>query len=181
MFIVALLWNIYFLSAQTYSATLSIDTIKISALNPGDEIRVPIRFNEKSGGLIIGFQFFIEFDHSILKWNGTMEKPQNGLIGFNEKMAYNPTDWSFNDNGIQMVALWNDPKFVGVELEKEEVLFQYIFTYLGGLKHGQKSKLTWGETFEQDKGRIIRGPTEMYSDKMDLFDLKKTDGLIISE
>ena len=181
LFLTILVFHITVLFSQSYyTARLSIDTIDISGLEPGDDVVVPVRLLEKSGGLVIGFQFFIEFDHSVLKWKGTYELPLPGVIDFNENMPFNHGDWLFNDNGNQMVALWEDPGFDGIEMEDGEIFFKYIFTYLGGLDTNDQTPLTWGETFEQDEGKVVRGETEMFSEKLDYFVLTKQNGAIIN-
>lgn len=173
---------IFFMSgiifSQSYTATLSIDTISVSNLNPGEDIVVPVRLFEKTGGLIIGFQFFIEFDHSLFSWKGSNESPLSGVINLNKNMPYDSDDWLFNDNGNQMVALWSDPNFNGVEMNDGDVFFEYVFTYLGGLNTGDKSEITWGETSEINDGLVVRGVTEMYSEKFDYFVLTKKGGEI---
>ncbi|MCD4664327.1 MAG: hypothetical protein K8R68_03585 [Bacteroidales bacterium] len=172
------LFNISFLFSQTYTAKLSIDAINVSELKPGDDIVVPVRLVKKSGGMIVGFQLFIEFDHSLFSWKGVSESPLPGVINFNKNMLYNPADWLFNDNGNQMVALWNDPKLIGVEMNDGDIFFEYVFTYSGGLNTGDNSVLSWGETFEMENAVVVRGVTEMYSDKFDYFVLTKQDGKI---
>ncbi len=168
------------LVSQTYSANISIDSVYISDLEPGDEIRIPIRFISSSGGLIIGFQFFIEFDHSLFSWNGTNAAPLTGVKNINEKMPFSQNNWLFNDNGNQMVALWDDPNFNGINMHYGDIFFEYVFTYKGGLKIGMTSALTWGSTFELLEGNLIRGTTELYSEQLDLYNLTKEDGVIIN-
>ena len=173
IFLTIFLFNISFLFSQTYTAKLSIDAINVSELKPGDDIVVPVRLVEKSGGMIVGFQLFIEFNHSLFSWKGVSESPLPGVINFNKNMLYNASDWLFNDNGNQMVALWNDPKLTGVEMNDGDIFFEYVFTYLGGLNTGDNSVFSWGETFEQESGVVVRGITEMYSEKFDHFILAK--------
>ena len=166
------------LFSQTYNAVLSIDTIYLKGVKIGDEITVPIRLNYKSGGQIIGFQFFIEFDHSLFTWKGTSKNPLDGVNRINNKMPYNSADWLFNDNGNQMVALWL-PTDSKVDMNKGELFFEYIFVYNGGNCNGTKCLFYWGMKNEQKDGKIVRGKTEMYSEEMDLFDLSLNNGIII--
>jgi len=164
---------------QTYTATLSIDTVKVERLKNGDEITIPVRLKKKSGGLLLGFQFFINFNHSILKWRGTNENPQDGVINFNKSMLYSPSDWVFNDNGNQFVALWNDPKLVGVRVNNDIVLFEIKFIYKGEGNNDYMLPLTWGTTFETEDNKVIKGPTEMYSEKADYYELELINGALI--
>ncbi|MCD4790655.1 MAG: hypothetical protein K8R37_11705 [Bacteroidales bacterium] len=164
--------------SQTYSAAISVKTIDISKLKPGDEIVISIRLDEKSGGLIAGFQFFIEYDHSIISWNGTWDSPLTGVKSFYRNMPYESDSWLFNDTGNQIAASWTDPNNKGVEMANGDIFFEFVFTYMGGLERGKNSRLVWGETFEQKNGVVVRGVSEMYSEKLDYFVLTKQDGEI---
>ena len=44
---------------NTTHATIAIGEVDISKLKPGDDVMVPVKLVEKSGGLIAGFQLFI--------------------------------------------------------------------------------------------------------------------------
>jgi hypothetical protein len=162
-------------------ATLSIDTVKMNELKTGDEITVPVRLKKSSDGLLLGFQIFISFNHSTLKWNGTNENPQTGVTNFDKSMLYSSSDWVFNDNGNQFVALWNDPKLFGVSVNDNIVLFEIKFIYTGVENEKDILPLTWGTTFETKDNIVVKGPTEMYSEKADYYELKLIDGAIIVE
>ena len=163
--------------SQTYSAKLAIDSISIAELKAGDKVTVPIKLLEKSGGVIVGFQFFIEFDHSLFTWMGTSSNPLNGVKNINENMPYNSNDWLFNDNGNQMVALWL-PTDMEVDIKEGDVFFEYIFTYNGNYPTDKETLFSWGTFNEQKEGRIVRGKTEMYSEKLDLYKLSFSDGVV---
>ncbi len=170
------------LFSQTYTATLSLDSINVKGYNPGDEIIVPVKIKNKSGGMLLGFQFYIGFDHNVLQWKGSMENPVTGIVNFNEKMPYNPNDWTFNDNGNQLVVLWNDPKLVGIPIGDNDIhIISIIFTYKGGIERGGCSELVWGQSVEIENGRIKRGKTEMYSEKTDYYKLTLNNSCIYKE
>lgn len=166
-----------FTQSQTYSATLSIGKVDVSALKPGVEVVVPVKLVTKSGGMIAGFQFFIEFDHSLLEWKGTYEKPLTGVKDFEKNMPFS-SEWLFNDNGNSMVAIWTDPKTTGVPMDNGNLFFSYIFTYKGGLKPGMESPLVWENESKIENNKVVKGVTEMYSEKLDYFILTKENGSI---
>lgn len=176
-FLILVLSNIYSYSiAQTYTATLAIDDVDISGINPGEKFVIPVRFKEKSGGLIAGFQLFVEFDHNIFQWNATFDNPVSGVQNFHAKM---PADsWMFNDNGNQIVALWDDRTFLGIDLGTNEVLIEYVFIYKGGLERGSSSLLIWGDRNEVIEGKLVRGKTEVYDEGLKNFTLTMINGAI---
>ncbi len=164
--------------SQTYTATLVIDTVDITGLKAGSDVIIPVRLVQKSGGLIAGFQLYIGFDHSMFNWKGTTEVPMPGIQNINLSLTNNLTDWMFNDNGNQLIAIWIDPALTGVEFKNGDILAEFIFSYKGGLQSGEKSLLTWGDTYEVKDGIIIKGPTEITSELMDIFVLKYINGYI---
>ena len=163
---------------QTYTATLAIDNVDISNLNQGDEIVIPVKLVKKSGGKIVGFQLFIEYDHSIITWKGSHENPLNGIINFHMNLPYLKQNWLFNDNGIFLAVSWSDDTSPGIEILDGEILFEYIFTYNGGLNKNEELELVWGTTFQQEEGKVVRGETEMYSDLFDNYELTLINGRI---
>jgi hypothetical protein len=164
--------------SQTYKATLSIDDVDISDLKPGDDVIVPIRFVEISGGKFLGFQLFVGFDHNILSWKGTAENPLPGIRSLNPKMSFEVSSWIFNDNSNQMAGIWSPPGFDGLEFKGGELILEYIFTYKGGLQPGEVSPLIWGDTFEMTEGIVKKGPTEIVSEKLDNYVLTLINGSI---
>jgi hypothetical protein len=167
-------------SQSLQHATISIDKVSVATCKQGDKIIVPVRLIEKSDGLISGFQLFIEFDHTLLTWKGTWENPEAGIIKINEATPYNANDWLFNDNSKQVVGIWIDPSFKGVNIKANEVIFEVVFIYNGGLLSGGTSKLSWGRTLEQMDGKVVRGNTEMFSDSLQYFELELIDGALVN-
>jgi hypothetical protein len=181
-----LIWIIFYVfiasmlvEAQNYTATIGIGEVNISGLNIGDEVVVPVKLIKKTGGLFSILQFYIEFDHSILKWKGSYKDPLPGIRTFQRNMAYAPEAWAFNDNGYQLVALWNDPKFMGVSVEDGDTIVAFVFT-LTNLPVKDKSYFfRWSDTNEYLEGRLIKGVTEIIDESsVKNFDLIKIDGEI---
>jgi hypothetical protein len=165
--------------SQTYTATLAIGDVFVSGLKAGDEIIVPIRLIEKSGGYISGFSLFLEFDHKILSWRGTYLEPLNGVRNFHKNTQYSNTgNWVFNDNSNQVAAIWYDPTFVGQEVLPKDILFEIVFTYNGGKFNDSNKVLSWGTTFDEIEGQVVRGVTELYSEIPDFYELTLINGTI---
>ncbi len=181
IFGVVLCLSILYSQAQTYSATISVENVNIKGKVPGDDVIVPVRLIERSGGLIAALQLFIGFDHSMFSWKGTVEDPLPGIKELNPAMPYIPNVWIFNDNGSQMAASWIDPQYTGISIGNDEIIVEFIFTYKGGLKEGEQSPLIWGETFEITDGRATKGATELTSELMDNFQLTKINGAFINK
>lgn len=167
-------------SQSLSKATLVIDEIDVSSLQAGDKVYVPLRIESISDIAVTGFQLFVGFDHDILSWEATWETPEEGIQSIHPLTPMSAADWLFNDNGKQIVALWSDPKYYGVDLNNNELFLEIIFTYKGGLQKGQKSPLTWGTELVQKDGRVVAGPTEMYDANLTLFDLTLIDGAIVN-
>lgn len=167
-------------SQSLSKATIVIDKVDISSLQAGDKVFVPIRLKAVSDIAITGFQLFIEFDHSFLSWDATWENPESGIKSINPLTPFSENDWLFNDNGNHVVALWSDPKFNGIMLRNDELFFEIIFTYLGGVESGMESVLTWGTKLEQQDGKVVKGPTEIYDANLSLFELTLIDGAIVN-
>lgn len=164
--------------SQNYTATVAVGDVNLSKLKPGDDVIVPVKLKEKSGGLIATFQLFIGFDHSLLTWKGTWENPQPGIKNIHKNMPYSSAAWVINDNGNQMVAVWDDPNFKGVEMKNGDVFFEIIFTYKGGLADGANSVMNWGDTYEDIEGKLVRGKTEIYDEGLKNFTLTMINGTI---
>jgi hypothetical protein len=167
-------------SAQTYTAKLSIDQIDVSLLKPGDELVIPIRLADRSGGLISGFQFFINYDHTLLRWKGSVEEPLSGIQSFHPLMPYSIEDWLFNETGFQLATSWFDPTFAGVDLRNESIIIEFIFTYQGGLEKDKVSEISFGSEVLLENGRIVKGVTELYSELLDYYVLNNENGAIIN-
>lgn len=165
-------------SQSLSKATVTIDKVDISNINIGEEIVVPIRLIDKTDLKITGFQIFIEFDHNILNWKGTWENPLPGIKEIHKNTPYVESDWLFNDNSNQLVAIWSDPNFNGVDIGKNEIFFEIVFIYKGGLEKDYESPLTWGDKYEQKEGIVVRGPTELYDEDLQKFDVTLINGAI---
>ena len=172
-----ILFALSFLGAQTYTATLSIGNVDLDGIKPGDDVVVPVKLVKKSGGLIAGFQFFIEFNHNILSWKGTYQEPLTGVKNLYKNMQYS-SDWLFNDNGNAMVALWTDPKNTGVNMDNNDIFFEYVFTYKGGLSAGSDSPLVWENESLVKDGHAMKGITELYSELLDYFVITRENGSV---
>ena len=142
---IVLLLSTSFAFTQTFSATLAIDDVDVSVLNPGDDVIVPVRLEYMDpGGLVLGFDFFIEFDHDNLTWKGTNANPLPGVTNFNPVMPYSPADWSFEDNGTALEAMWQSPTSPSYIADGEQ-FFDLIFTYNGGLGVPDSSHIIFQE------------------------------------
>lgn len=180
-YLIGLLFTVLMIQVSSQGViTLSIDKIDISKKKAGDKIIVPLHLNNESGIKIMGFQFFVGFDHSLMSWDGTYENPLPGATNFNEKMPVESGDWLFNDNGNQVVVLWNERSLKGVEINGKHTIVELIFTYKGGLKAGEKSPLVWGETMKDVDGKLVLGKTEMYNEEIKSMDLKLVSGEVVN-
>ena len=166
--------------SQEGKLTISIGDVKLTKLNSGDKVIVPVTLNNESGIKIVGMQLFVGFDHNILSWDGTMSNPSPGVRNFNEKCPYSSTEWMFNDNGSQMGALWNEASITAIEFDGTHVLFEYVFTYKGGLAKGATSPLSWGAAYKDVEGRLVLGKTEVYDGDLKTIDLNLVDGKLIN-
>jgi hypothetical protein len=165
-----------FAFSQNNSITLEVGEVRVKNMKPGDDIRVPVILSEKSGGLLAAFQLFIGFDHSLLTWKGTWENPMPGIININENTPYNETSWVINDNGSQMVAVWDDPNFNGIDMKNGDIFFEVVFTYKGGLAEGASSPMVWGDYYEDVEGKLMKGKTEIYDENLLNFNLTFING-----
>jgi hypothetical protein len=165
--------------AQKLTATLSIDKVDISGLKAGDEISVPVRLVNMSGEKLLGFQLFVNFDHMLLVWPANIDDPAKGVKNISNELPYSGGGWMFNDNGNQFVALWNDPGLLGINVSDDIILFEIVFIYQGGLLKGTNTVLNWGQTYEIAEDKLVKGPTEMYDENGDKFELTLTEGGLI--
>lgn len=164
--------------AQNRTATLSVDKIDISGIKSGEEVSVPVRLNDKSDGKILGFQLFIDFDHNKLEWPGNIDDPLKGVKSFYVDIPYEEGGWVLNDNGNQVVILWDDPGLVGKEIPLNIVLFELVFIYKGNLVADDILPLVWGQTYEIVDDRLAKGPTEMYDENGEKYILTLKNGEI---
>jgi PKD repeat protein len=147
--------------------TLGLGNADLTGYTVGQEVLIPVVVVSKTPGYdVIGFDFFIEFDHTYLQWPGTPGPGTNGFTGLNALFgAYAAGDWTWNDNGTALVSLWTDPTYTGLNFPDGAVLFNARFTYKGGLAPGMTSPLTW-QTAKQlvgnDEIKLAKGVTNVY-------------------
>lgn len=166
--------------AQTGSATLTIGKIDISNLKPGDKVKIPLKMTNFTGGLVLGFQLFVGFDHEFLTWDGTLENPSPGVEKFDKNLPFRPDAWMFNDNASQIVSLWGDPELKGIALPETLIFCNLVFTYKGGLQSGMSSPLTWGDTYKDVDGLLVQGKTEMFDEKTNNYQLTLINGELVN-
>ncbi len=181
LIITAFMLSATFTFAQ-FDITFGVPDVDISTLNVGDDVIVPVLMVNRTptgvpGSMVIGFDLFVGFDHDLLTWKGTNPNPTPGVINFHSYFTggYNPSDWLFNDNGTEMVALWTDPTYLGGDFEDGAVLFEYVFTYEGGLDPGGSSPFTWGiskslQGDSENKIKMVKGITSAFTDFFAVFD-----------
>jgi hypothetical protein len=168
----------YYSFSQELTATLLVDKVNITGKKAGEEVIVPVRLMEKSKGKVLGFQFFIDFNHDVLYWPGHIDEPLKGVRNINDEMPFEEDGWVFNDNGNQIVALWNDPGLMGKDLPGGIVLFEIVFILQNNVNDGLNMTLSWGETYEIVDDKLAKGPTEMYDEDGEKYTLKYVNGEI---
>ena len=162
--------------AQPFDITFGIPDVDVSTLNVGDDVIVPVIMVSRvptgvPGSMVIGFDLFIGFDHTYLTWKGTNPAPLTGVQNFHALCPYAPADWLFNDNGTEMVALWQDPSYLGADFEDGAVLFEYIFTYEGGLVGSSPLLWGWAKSLQGDNQiQMVKGITAAFTDWFMVFD-----------
>jgi PKD repeat protein len=141
--------------------TLGLGDVDLTGYTVGQEVLVPVVIVSKTPGYdVIGFDFFIEFDHTYLQWLGTPGTGLNGFTGLNPLFgAYSTGDWTWNDNEIALISLWQDPTYMGINFPDGAIVFNARFSYKGGLDPGMTSPLTW-QTAKQ-----LAGTTEIKLEK----------------
>jgi hypothetical protein len=164
---------------QKYLATIGIDDVDLKKNAIGEDVIIPIRLIEKSGGLFSILQFYIDYDHALLRWKGSYQNPLPGINKFHINMSYTQESWAFNDNGYEVIALWNDPKFQGVNVETNEVMIELIFTIVDKLALGNTSTISFSTKNEYIEGRQVRGVTEIIDEtSINSFQLSTRSGII---
>jgi uncharacterized membrane protein len=154
------------------TATLSFGSTDLTGYNPGDKVYVPINCDAITPPATSGFQFFIEFDHTVLSWDGSTANPLPGAQNFHPNIQYNSSEWLFFDNGVSLGCSFLDNNFLSRNINSGETFLVYVFTYLGG-----ETELVWQLS---DKGnqtyKFGKGVTEMYDENFEYFDLTLIDG-----
>lgn len=78
-----------------------------------------------------------------------------------------------------MIALWNDPKFVGVDVGNSETIIEFVFTIVKKLEPGNTSILRLSDSNEYLEGRQIRGVTDVVDESsVNNFNLTRINGVI---
>ncbi len=159
-----------------FGISFSLPEIDVSNLKVGDDIVIPIVVSDRypdgnmSGNLCVGHSLFFKFDHKLLAWKGTADNPQPGVQNFSPLCPFSMNDWLFNDNGVVQACIWIDPNFSGENFPKGTVLFEYVFTYLGGLKEGESSNLVWTKEAIIEDNKMKEGKSEAITDKLINYD-----------
>jgi hypothetical protein len=181
---------LFFVTALLLSASMSfgqgftfgLDDIDLTGLNPGDDVVVPVyaEFMEP-GYLCIGQDIFIGFDHNYLTWKGTSTNPLPGVQNFHPNLTYSSSDWLFNDNGIEIIVTWLDPTYNGIFFNDGDVLFEYVFTYDGGLEGSSPMVFgTSAKTSGENQILQIKGITAAFHQFFDAFVVTLEDGSIFA-
>lgn len=146
--------------------TLGLEEATYASLTVGDEVQVDLIMVSKEPGYdVIGFDFFVEFDHAVLQWKGSNPNPTAGIINFNPLCPYSAADWIFNDNGVALASLWQDPTYLGANFPDGSVVYTMLFTYLGGLNPGEQTDLffqTSKELIGTQSIKLAKGQTNAY-------------------
>lgn len=164
--------------SQTYSATIIIENIDISSLGNDEKIIVPVKLANKSGGDIMGFQLYIEYNHEFIQWNGSSEEPLSGVKNIHPSFTDLSTNWVYNDNGNFVAIVWHDPSSKGIKINEEETLFELVFNLKSEISNIDELELSWGTTLVEENGRIVKGETKMVSELLDYYELTLINGLL---
>jgi hypothetical protein len=163
--------------SQNEKIRMIIGRISVATIKPGDKIKVPLQIENESGIKIMGMQLFVGYNHDLLSWDGTLANPVPGVTNFNKKMPNNAGEWVFNDNGSQIVSLWNEPSLTtGVDLKGKSIILEYVFTYKGGLKSSESSPLKWGDAYKEVGGSLIMGKTEIFDENLNSLEVDLING-----
>lgn len=168
-----------YLASQTYSATLLIEEVEISNITKGNEIILPIKVESISGGKIMGFQLYIDFDPKYISLKKSGESSVEGLSNFHSSFTNIDDNWLCNENENFIAVIWHDPLSTGIEINDGDTLFDLVFIYKGGIVDKSILELVWSTVLEQEDGKIIRGETKMVSELLDYYDLSLINGKLI--
>ncbi len=146
--------------AQT--ATMRIGDVDITGVAVGRTLLFRFMWTAIDDGTVYTMQFFVGFDHAILTWKGTFANPTTGIINFHPNFPYGTVNgsWLFNDNGVELVTLWDDPaNFHTFSIPTSNKWYDMIFTYNGGIPTtGGESPLVWGLAATDAGGKLVKGP-----------------------
>lgn len=161
-------------------AKLELPNLEIAILNIGDDITIPVKLlNKTAQRLITGLEFYIAYDHTLFSWKGTSGNPLSGVQNFHVNLPYNPTVWTFGDNGSELFAYWYDPGGLGIDMNNGDVFFEYVLTYNGGFDPGQVSPFTWGSSSKSDVLTGSKGQTGMTDQNYESYLLTLYNGGIL--
>ena len=111
-----LLISVKIIFAQT--ATLRIGDVDLTNITVNGLVIVPVYVDAIDDGTVYTLQFFIGYDHNILDWNCQLLLPC--VQNFHSNFPYGTTNgsWMFNDNGLELVVLWDDPPIITLCLHR---------------------------------------------------------------
>ncbi len=178
---IILLFSANLLFAQI--ATMRIGEVDVAGIPVGGDVIVPVYVDIIDDGTVYTMQFFIGFNHTILTWKGTFANPLTGIQNFHPNFPYGTTNgsWMFNDNGTELVTLWDDPaNFHTFSIPVSNKWYDMIFTYNGGLTVGQESLLVWGLAKTDHGGKSAKGSTEMFDQNFSQYSLTLIDGNVFN-
>ena len=153
------------------TATLSLGSTDLTGKVPGDKIYVPVNVDAISGDLVTGYQFFIEYDHAVMSWDGTLTNPVPGVNYFHPNFPYSFSDYIIWDNGTYLIATWTDPTYNGKIINSGEKFIEFKFTYLGG-----QTELLWQNIAYDNGNPSPKFLTEVYDVNFTNFELTLVDG-----
>lgn len=164
--------------AQT--ATLRVGDVDLTGVAVGGDVIIPLYVDEIDDGTIFTMQYFIGFDHAVLTWKGSFANPLTGIQNFHPNFPYGTPNgaWLFNDNGTELVSLWDDASMFHTMPSPDQVFYEMIFTYNGGLTPGVPSPLVWGTSGKDVGGKYVKGTTEMYDQNFSQYALTLIDGSV---
>jgi len=154
------------------TATLRIEGSDITGLVPNDKVYVSLYFDDiTAGALVSGWQFFIEYDHSVLTWDGSFSNPNAGISWLNPKFP-NTAGGLFFDNltESELGYLWGDGGTLA-SVEPVEKIIELKFTY-----HGGQTPLNWSTSKEEWTIKSMKGSTQLYDENLDNFTLTLING-----
>ncbi len=155
------------------TATLRAGSTDLTGITPGTKIYLPIVVDAISANLVTGYQFFIDYDHSVMSWDGTITNPTPGVSYWNPNFTNFPGDYLFNDNGTAIIVSYVDGTYNGKVINPGEIFITFKFTYLGG-----QTDLIW-ETIEDGiNGKSGKYITEMYDENFDFYTLTLINGCV---
>lgn len=161
--------------AQTL--TMKIGDVDLTGVPVGGDVIIPITIPEINDGTVYTMQFFIGFDHTLFTWKGSFANPLTGIQNFHPNFPYGTPNgaWFFNDNGTELVTLWDDASNFHT-MPSPGYWYEMIFTYNGGLLEGQSAAFVWGTSGKDVGGKLVKGTTEVYDQNFNQYALTLQNG-----